>query len=367
MSGFIITAALFLLVLGLLVLVHELGHFLVAKKFGVRVDEFGFGFPPRIVGKTFRGTLYSLNWIPLGGFVRIKGVAGDDSSAISRTDDDSFASKTFLRKYAILFAGIGMNLLLAVVLFAFTFAVGYDTASTDTGNGAILSNDRIIVSQIFAESPAAQAGIVPGDVIERYGDVQAPSIAGIKEYLAAHANDEVDLQLQRENGEDYTVHVIPQQITRDDETFVGIGVGLEELVHARYPIHQAVWLGFKTTGVMVGEIFVSLGDLVKKIFTHGNVTQNLTGPVGIAVLTRQVADLGFVYLLQFAAMLSVNLAVFNFLPIPALDGGRIVFVLIEKIQKKPVSQRVEATIHNIGFLLLLALIFLVTWKDITHL
>lgn len=367
MFGFLSTAILFILVLGLLVLVHELGHFLVAKRFGVRVDEFGFGFPPRIFGKKIGETLYSLNWIPLGGFVRIKGVAGDDTSAASRTDHDSFASKTFLRKYAILFAGIGMNLVLAVVLFSFTFMVGYDTTVTDTAPGAISSQQRIVVSQVFTDSPAGQAGIQPGDVLTQYGDVTDVTVTGVKDFLTSHANGEVVLRLERSNGEEYTVNVAPQQITRDDQTFVGIGVGLEELVHARYTWYRAFWLGLKTTAVMVAQIFISLGDLVKQLFTTGNVAQNLTGPVGIAVLTRQVADMGIIYLLQFAAMLSVNLAVFNFLPIPALDGGRIVFVLIEKIQRKPVSQRVEATIHNIGFLLLLGLIFLVTWKDITRL
>lgn len=365
--GIITTVLLFVAVLGLLVCVHEAGHFFAAKRAGVRVDEFGFGFPPRIFGKMFRGTLYSLNWIPLGGFVKIKGVAGDDTEKISRADKDSFASQKFLRKFLILFAGIGMNVVTAIVLFSISFAVGFDTQREGLDTGAILSNDRIMISQVLVDSPAAQAGIKPGDVLQNYGGIATTTIAGVQEFLTSHANTEVTLSLKHEDGTTFDIHVTPQQITRDGEAFVGIGVGLEEVVHARYPWYSALWLGAKTTVMMVGEIFVSLGNLVKKLVTTASVPEGLAGPVGIAVMTKQVADLGFVYLLQFAAMLSVNLAVFNFLPIPALDGGRIVFVIIEKIQRKPVSQRVEAAVHNIGFVLLLLLIVLVTWKDIAHL
>jgi len=365
--GTLITIVLFVVVLGLLVCAHELGHFFAAKRSGVRVDEFGFGFPPRIFGKRFRGTLYSLNWIPLGGFVKIKGVAGDDSEPISNTDSDSFAAQPFLRKFLILFAGIGMNVVVAVILFALSFAWGFDATPDTLNSGAITSDSRIVVSQVLAESPAATAGIQPGDVIRQYADEAQVTVPRLQEFFAAHANTVVPLTVQRGEEAPYEVKVTPEQIVRDTQVFVGIGVGLEELVHVRYPWYQALWLGGKTTVLTIGEIFVSLGTLIKTLFVEKSVPQGLAGPVGIAVMTKQVADMGFVYLLQFAALLSVNLAVFNFLPIPALDGGRIAFVLIEKIQRKPVSQRVEATIHTIGFALLLLLIGVVTWKDIVRL
>lgn len=366
MSTFI-TILLFIAVLALLVLAHELGHFLWAKRFGMRVDEFGFGFPPRLWGKKYKGTLYSLNLIPLGGFVRIKGVAGDDDQVEkSTTHEDSFASKPFWKKSIVLFAGIGMNILLGIALLSIVFMIGFPTRSANVAPGGTVSNHRIVVTTVLPDSPAALAQLQAGDIVVGTMEGAFSGIDALKQYLTEHATAPVELTLQRQN-EQRTVTVTPQVIDFKGEQIVGIGVGLDEAVIVTYPWYQAFWEGTKMTFSIIGQIFLSLYDILRSVFTRAPVSQEFSGPIGIAVLTGEFARLGSAYFLQFIALLSINLAVFNLLPIPALDGGRIVFTILEKIRHKPVNQKIEAIVHNIGFLLLLMLVLLVTLKDIAKL
>lgn len=360
------TILLFVLVLGVLVLVHEFGHFIVAKKSGMRVDEFGFGFPPRIFGKEYKGTLYSVNWLPLGGFVKIKGVAGDDDEIDANTDDsDSFSSKPFWKKFSVLFAGIGMNLLLAVVLFSAAFAFGVRSNLQELPSSAVITDTEVIISQVLEEGPAAQAGIQAGDKIIESNEVV---ITRSDEFLEQVQLEEstVNLTVEHQDGTTETVALTSQEITSNDKTYVGIGVGLAEIGTVRYPVFTAIVKGVEATVETVILIGASLLDLVTGLFTDDQVSQDFAGPIGIAVITKDVAALGISNLLQFMALLSVNLALFNFLPIPALDGGRIVFVVLEKLRGKPVNQNIEALVHNIGFLLLLGLVLLVSVQDISR-
>lgn len=362
--GVFSTILIFIAVLAVLVLVHEAGHFFAAKKFGVKVDEFGFGFPPRIVGKTMKGTLYSLNWIPLGGFVKIKGVAGDDPDADAENPDaDSFAALSYFKRFTILFAGIFMNILLAMALLWIVFMAGVQTSPEATFEGAILSNEQVAVISVAAESPSEKAGLQFGDIITAINGESIESYEQVQSLLGSAEGETVDLVLDRD-GEQQTIQVIPEPREVQGETYVGIGVGLQELVTAKYPMHTAAYLAATSTFTMLGRIFASLFELFTALFTAAPVVEDLAGPVGIASLTGEIAQAGLIPLMQFMSILSINLAVFNLLPIPALDGGRILFLLIEAVRKKPVNQKTEAVIHNIGFLLLITLIIAVTIKDI---
>ncbi len=366
--GTLYTIVIFFVVLGILVCVHELGHFVVAKLWKVAVDEFGFGFPPKIIGKKFGKTEYSLNWIPLGGFVKIRGVAGDDPNADSKDQkqqENSFQSKGFLAKFSILSAGIGMNIVLAAVLFMIVFTAGFPADTSTVQNGAIVTNAEITISGVIPDTPAYTNGVQPGDVILSYNDQTFESITQIQSFSEQHVDTVMPLKLDR-GGEIITIEIEPVHIHYNDKDFTGIGVGLQEIGTVRYPWYQSIWLGIKMTVAVIVEIIITLGDIIASVFRQGTVGDAVAGPVGIAVLTGQVARLGIIHLIQFTALLSINLAIFNLLPIPALDGGRLIFVIVEKIRRKPVNQKIEAVVHNIGFLLLLLLVVIITFKDLSN-
>lgn len=366
--GVLETIVIFLLVLGVLVYVHEFGHFIAAKRGGIRVDEFGFGFPPRIWGKEYKGTLYSINWIPLGGFVKIKGVAGDDPEVEgSKHDDDSFATKSYPRRLLILFAGIGMNIVLAAVLYSIVFMFGISADPQSVESGGTVHEQQVMLSSVLDESPAAIEGLQPGDVVV---SVNGESVETTEDFQSLVSRDDAvntEYAVEVLRGEEaLSVVVESEKLTFGDEEFVGIGVGLQGTARVSYPWYQAIWLGVKTTLSTIVLIFVSLVNLLQDLLIQGEVSDDLSGPIGIAVLTGQVAESGFIHLLQFTAILSINLAIFNLLPLPALDGGRILFVLIEMVRRKPVDQKIEAVVHNIGFILLLLLVLLVTLKDVAQ-
>lgn len=364
--GVIATIAIFVVVLSILVFVHEAGHFIVARIFKVDVEEFGFGFPPRIIGKKIGKTLYSLNWIPVGGFVKIKGAAGDDKEMEhSASDPASFLSKPAYVRIAILIAGITMNLLLAALIFSFSFWYGIQTYPEDIKNGATVIDREILVTAVAEGTSAEQAGLQENDLIREIDGQPVPPSSDLQAYTAAHEGAEMQLLVERD-GEAFSATVQSQQYSLEGKEAVGIGIGFGEIVTVRYPWYQAVWLGIKMTAWTVQQIGIALADLATQFFTSGKVSEDLAGPVGIAVLTGQFAQGGFISLLQFSALLSVNLALLNFLPLPALDGGRIIFVLLEVVRRKPVDHHIEAMVHNIGFVILLLLVLLITIRDISR-
>lgn len=373
------TLFIFVAVLGLLVLSHEFGHFIVARKNGIRVEEFGFGFPPRVVGvrrykengKTRwewvwghpkderegleKPTLYSFNIIPLGGFVRIKGENATESGA---TDPDSFVNKKTWQKASVLVAGVVMNILVAAVLLSIGYMIGMPEAAVD---GKDLSNRSLQIMQVFENTPASTAGLQPGDKIVQVGDVENPTTEKFQEIVGASSEKDVSLVLER-NGERISQEITPSVI--EETGRASIGVGLLEVGIAKYPWYKAIYHGFVSTFVYLKEIFIAFGALIGGIFTGSGVGEAVSGPVGVAVLTGQIARMGIIYLIQFTALLSLNLAVLNILPIPALDGGRLFFVLLAKTIRRPITPRVEQTIHAIGFLLLMLLVVVVTIKDL---
>lgn len=391
------TVLIFLLVLGLLVFVHEMGHFLVARRNGIKADEFGFGFPPRIfglvrddedkkwrfilgsremnlkekvsvathsVGNTvsseyspdelsYKHTIYSLNWIPLGGFVKIKGEDGEAKDA------DSFATKSAWIRIKVLAAGVTMNFLLAWVLISVVLMAGFPQQVDP--NEPVSGNRDIQISQVLPNTPAEAMGLRFGDKILSIDEMTALSVAQVQEYIIAHKGQELSMKVQR-GTQTLALKGMPRAEYPKNEGALGIGLGETEM--KQYVWYKALPEGAVTTyhltSSMVSGIFGILKGLVTG--THEGLS-DVSGPVGIAKLTGQVNDLGLVYLLYFAAILSINLGIINILPIPALDGGRILFILIEVAKGSPVSQKVEGIFHQIGFMLLLLLMLLVTVND----
>lgn len=354
-----ITIIIFVFVLGLLVFVHELGHFITAKRMGVRVDEFGFGFPPRIFGIKRGDTMYSLNWVPLGGFVKIKGETGEDKKS-----KDSFASKTAWRRISILSAGVGMNFFLAFVLLSFGFLIGIPQEITESDiNNYDIRDEKIIIIEVAEKSPANSAGIKIGDELIMINGQTFKTQELVSEFISKNSKEELKITIAR--GIDEQTHLMkPEMIEGSDHPVLGIGMIKAGLV--KYNFFESIYRGAKATITVTILIFLAFFNLFYGLFSGSGLTDQISGPVGIAVLTGQVAQLGIPYLINFTAMLSINLAILNILPFPALDGGRILFVVIEKIKGKPVNEKIEALFHNMGFSLLILLVIFITYKDVAR-
>ncbi|MEI7451720.1 MAG: RIP metalloprotease RseP [Candidatus Falkowbacteria bacterium] len=370
----IFTIVVFLLVLSLLVFVHELGHFLTARKFGVGASEFGFGFPPRVIGfykdqnnkwkKVVGGkevtdakdTVYSINAIPLGGFVKIKGENGDDAS-----DKDSFASRPIWQRFLILAAGVTMNVILAMALLSFGYMIGLPHSSENLPKSAIVTESNVQIMDVAKDSPAAKAGITAGDAILKVNGHDVKSETEVQSLITAAGTSQMMIGLQH-LGQYKDIYVTPTWSKDYNKNIVGISMASASVV--RYPWYLAFWYGSKDAIIYLWMIIVSFGALIASLFGGASMAGQVAGPIGIATITGQAARMGFSYLLQFAALLSLNLAVINFIPFPALDGGRALFLLFEKIKGRPVKRELETVMHNIGFALLMLLVLVVTFKDI---
>ncbi len=364
-----------------MVLVHEMGHFITAIKSGITAHEFGFGFPPRIVGivedektgkrkviwgnKDYHGdkTMYSLNWFPLGGFVRIKGEDGQDKSP------DSFATKSIFTRFKVLIAGVTMNFILAWVLINIVLMMGAPEVFNDKIDpNKIVSGPQVQINSIEPKSPADEMGIKIGDVVKETcvenKCITIDSSEKLRDSVLAANGGEVQISVLR-GDEKLAFTGIPR--TEINENQGALGISMSDVAIVKYSFFEAIGEGlfrvFSLTLMILGAFF----GLIKSIFVSQDVAQGVAGPVGIAMLVQQMKDLGFVYILQFAAVLSVNLAIINALPIPALDGGRILFLIFEKIKGRPVNQKVEGVIHTVSFVALMILILVITANDILKL
>ncbi len=370
-----ITAIIFILVLSLLVFVHELGHFWTARRLGVKAEEFGFGFPPRLVGYykdsngrwriikgnkevSAPGTIYSINALPLGGFVKIKGQDGESN------DKDSFAGQKIWRRAIILLAGVLMNIVLAGVLFSIALAVGLPASVDGAGvSGKMQISDlQARVVSVAKDSPASVAGLKAGDDLLSVASQPVYNAVDIQRVLK-NASSTVDISYRR-SGQTYQASAQP--LFNKDLGRAVLGVEISEIGTIRYPWYLTPWYGFKSAFLTLGAIFVALFQLIIGLFAGHSAGDAVGGPIKIAQMTGQAARFGFSYLLDFIALLSLNLAVINILPLPALDGGRLLFLLIERIKGSPVKKEAEAIVHTVGFWLLILLMILVTYKDIFH-
>jgi regulator of sigma E protease len=276
----------------------------------------------------------------------------------------SFAAKKPFVRIKILAAGVAMNFLLAAVLLSVGYFIGIPQAVEDTAGGN-LKNEKIQIIETISESPADKMGIKIGDQIIGAVDnggklLSFNTIGQVQNYIDENKGNQIELVIMRGN-EELKLSGIPRDDYPPSEG--ALGISLVKTAEVSYPFYEAIWRGLKTTIDLTGMILIAFGSLLWKLFTGQSVGMDVSGPVGIAVLTGQVAKLGFVYVMQFTALLSINLAIINILPIPALDGGRILFILIEKIKGKAISQKFEQRAHNIGFALLITLMIAVTFKD----
>lgn len=371
-----ITIIVFVLVLSLLVFVHELGHFVVSRRLGVKVEEFGMGFPPRAIGaykdengkwvyvrgnkdpKNIPGTLYSFNWVPLGGFCKIKGEDG-----AGENDPDSFANKKVWKRTSIVSAGVIMNFILAAVLLSVGFMIGLPQVLDGSGGKTLtVKNPQIQVSSVLENSSADKAGIEVGDIIESVnGNIFVESDL-LSDFIAGKDGESVSVTITR-GDEVISKTLVPSKIDGYDKVMMGVSLMETGLVY--YPWYKAIYMGFYTAAILTKIIVVTFYGVIRDLIVGVSVETDIAGPVGIAVLTGQVTKMGFVYLLQFTALLSLNLAIINFLPFPALDGGRIIFFIIEKIRGRAISSKIENTIHNTGFALLMVLVIFVTFHDVS--
>ncbi len=379
-----LTLLIFLAVLSILVISHEYGHFITARKSGIKVEEFGFGFPPRLVGiqrltspagiKRWRivwgkgsadstsdstaSTLYSFNIIPLGGFVKIKGESGGAPGA---TDPDSFTVKPAWQKALVLSAGVIMNVLVAVALFSIGFIVGVPQNLEDKSDVSNIPDHHIQIMSVLPLSPAAQAGLKAGDKVLVIDTITRPRLPELQSYVDAHKTTSVNLTIERA-GVLLQETVQPVISPATGKGVIGIAIG--EVGTVRYPWYRAIGEGVKTTGTVLRQIALGFYTLLRDLVVGRGAGNAVSGPIGVAVITGAVARLGFSHLIQFIAILSLNLAVLNILPIPALDGGRLLFVIFGVILRRPVKARVEELAHVIGFAALMLLVIVVTVKDI---
>ncbi len=342
----LLTIVAFLFVLAILIIAHELGHFGTAKAFGIKVEEFGVGFPPRLVKFKKGETVYSLNAIPLGGFTKM---AGEEDPEVER----SLASQKPWKRLVVLSAGSIMNFLLPFLLISVALMVPHQAVYSDVN-----------VTEVAPESPAEQAGLKPGDQIIIINDQKIDSIIDINRQIQLNLGQEITLTYLRE-GTEHDTSLVPRWRPPEGQGAMGVGLKAEniEMVQERLHFWQAIPKGITETFETLGLFKNAIITLVIGAAPEGGVA----GPVGIAQLTGEVARAGVSPLLEFAAFLSINLAIINLLPLPALDGGRIIFVLIEWIRRgKKISPRTEGLIHLAGFMMLIMLMLAVTVGDISR-
>ncbi len=354
------TALVFIIVLGVLVLAHELGHFVMAKRAGMKVEEFGFGFPPRLFSIKRGETTYSLNWIPFGGFVKI---FGEDGTEEAKKSSRSFVSKKAGAKSKVIVAGVVMNVILAFVLLSvgnvLGLRVGVEQASPK------IKDIRVEIVQVATDSPASSAKLEMLDEIVglKFGNLtsEAKNIEYVQNFINIHRGEQITLQIKR-GSEIFDKNIVPRVNPPAGEGALGVSLALTGVV--KYPWYEAIYRGGQQTGILLVNTVAGYAHIIKQAFTAGNTGAELSGPIGIAKFTGQAARVGFAYLIQLVAILSVNLAILNIIPFPALDGGRLLFIAIEKLKGSPIPRKIENMANSVGFALLIMLMIYVTTKDV---
>ncbi len=339
-----------------LIIFHELGHFLFAKKFGVRVDEFGIGYPPRVWGKKIGETLYSINLLPLGGFVKIYG----HEERIE--ESDSFTTKPFWQKSIIILAGVAVFWVIAAILLSVVVYIGAPSAISDnevTG----FQDPKVQIISIADSSPASGSNLKVGDIIKSINDQEIDKVYQVQNLVSENKGEEIILTVQRgQKLED--IKITPRLDYPQEEGSMGVGLlrtGLKKTVWYKAPV-KGVEATVNLTKAVVGGWIITIKGLVQNGELPAGV--EVKGPIGIFELFNNFGGLGVSYFLQFVAVIAISLALINILPIPALDGGWFLFLVIEKIIGRPLNQKWVQNISVFFFFLLILLLIWVTVKDV---
>lgn len=354
---------IFLLILAVLIFVHELGHFIVAKKFGIRVDEFAIGFPPKIWSKKYGETTYAINLIPFGGYVKIFGENPNEESTNGPDSARSFVNVSRPKQATVLVSGITFNLLFAWIILSISFMSGLTTSVRDSYSSYI-KEPYVMVIASQADSPARLAGLVGGETIislESDGKkINATNIAEVQNFIGNSASP---IKMEYKKGGELKFATITAIEGLIDEG-KAIGIAMDAVGMVKLPAHKALFEGAKLTIATTKNVAIGLYNFIFDAIRGKADFSQVTGPVGIVGLVGEASTLGVVYLMSFSAFISINLAVINIIPFPALDGGRLLFVAIEAVRRRAISSKIANALNGIGFALLILLMLVVTYKDI---
>lgn len=360
-----LTAIIFIIVLAILIFVHELGHFVTARAAGIRVDAFKIGFGPRLFHWTRGGTEYGVNLIPFGGFVKIHGENPDEEAVSGPDAARSFVNKPRWKQVMVLVAGVTFNFLFAWLLYSGAFMSGV-TATTDGFEKYAdqFTNERVMITYIEKGSPAEKAGIKEGDVLVL--EAGPNPIEKVQQKINENGTKPLTLEVRRPLPSGLQkIEVTP--VTGLVEGKYAIGIAMQNVGDLRLPFFTAIWEGLHYTLVMIRETAVGLYTFIANIFQGTANFSDVAGPIGIAGIVGNAAQLGFTYLVMITALISINLGVINLIPFPALDGGRTLFVLIEGVIRRRISMKFTNIVNTVGFVLLMLLMVVVTYKDVVKL
>jgi regulator of sigma E protease len=375
----LLTAVAFVFLLSLLILIHEWGHFMVARRTGVTVEEFGIGLPPKAATLfASAGTKFTLNWVPFGGFVRLKGETA--ISAAERSEEGSFHRAGFPAKVAILAAGVFMNFLLAFLILTLGFSLGrwvptyfsLEEMRVHADRGIIEMEPGVLVEQVLGGGSAAAAGVpekslllkvdgIPVTAAEQVGQIQAKKWKVTYTVLVGPLETAHGRDWSAAREQTYTV------MLKDGKAGVVITTFPRRLSAPLRGVGVSSLLALREARIMTVQTILGIGTLFSSLARTGRVPEGITGIVGIAQLTYTSVQAGFMTYLRLVALISLSLAILNFLPFPALDGGRLLFVLVEAVTRRPLNRRFEAVTNALGFSVLILLILLITFYDIIRL
>lgn len=330
--------------LSILIVTHELGHFLAARKFGLLVEEFGFGLPSKkLWSRKIGETVYSANLLPFGGFVKI---FGEDGANLQELPEEkrkrSFANLKIWQRATIISSGVVFNFILGWLIMSFIFFIGIPKA--------------ILITNVAPNSPAFEIGLKPGDKILGFENTKEAI-----EFINKNRDKEIEIKIER-SKEILIFKTIPRKNPPAGQG--ALGINLADIGFEKRNLFASFWEGLKTSFELSAMIFKAVFELIIKAISGQGSFDSISGPIGIVKITGQAGQLGFIYLLQLLALISLNLAALNIFPFPALDGGRLIFLAIEKIKGSPVKPRIEQIVNSLGLIFLMILMVVITIKDI---
>lgn len=341
---------IFFVALSILVLVHEFGHFFAAIKTGVKVEEFGLGLPPRIIGKKIGGVIFSLNWLPIGGFCKLYGEEGEGKG------NQAFNNKNPWQKMLVVLGGVLMNIILAIVIFSVVYGI----------TGIPQESNKVKIIGIASSSPAQMAGLKEDDQIVQVESVEVTTPGQLTAEVGKYKGKEINLKILKSKSlNEENIKILVRENPPKGEGSMGVAISNMEMVKVPwYQFYRGIEAGFKEAyywgKIIFGGVMTMVGGLVS-----GHVPKDVSGPIGMFQATSSIKkSQGMLAVIHFFGIVSVNLAVVNVLPFPALDGGRIMFVLYELISKKKANRKFEDTVNSVGMLVLLAMIVAISAGDV---